>query len=163
MRRMVEFGLFGLLFGFVLSRVGATDYDAILGMFLLTDLHLMGVIGVAVVVLGVGLRLWRRGAPAGSAPSIVPKPFKPGLQLGAILFGAGWAVTGACPGTALSQVGEGKVVALFTVAGIFLGSALYRGVGHVLERGLPGKEPPAAMHSLRASGAPRTPADPETA
>lgn len=161
MRRMVEFGLFGLLFGFVLSRVGATDYDAILGMFLLTDLHLMGVIGVAVVVLGVGLRLWKRVVPAGGAPNMDPKPFKPGLPLGAILFGAGWALTGACPGTALSQVGEGKVVALFSVAGIFLGTALHRRVGHVFERGVPRRKGPPTTQ-LRASGAVRTPADPGT-
>lgn len=129
MRRVIEFTSFGLVFGFLLSRVGATDYDAIMGMFLLTDLHLMGVIGMAVVVLGLGLRMWQHVAPEGQKPIAPPKPFKPGLALGATLFGAGWALTGTCPGTALSQIGEGKVVALFTVLGIFLGSALYRRFG----------------------------------
>jgi len=57
---ILTFGGFGLLFGFLLSRVGATRYDNIAGMFLLTDLHLMGVIGTAVVVAGVGLALLRR-------------------------------------------------------------------------------------------------------
>lgn len=125
----LRFLLFGLVFGFLLSRVGATDYDAIAGMFLLTDLHLMGVIGGAVVVAGLGLA-WKRG------PTITPKPFKPGLVVGAVLFGAGWAITGTCPGTGLAQIGEGKGVALFTVAGIFAGSALYRLLGAPVERAL---------------------------
>lgn len=120
MKAKLTFLGFGALFGFILSRVGATDFDAIAQMFLLTDLHLAGVIGVAVVVAAVGLRLLRNRA------QITPKPQKPGLMLGGLLFGAGWALTGACPGTALSQLGEGKLMALFTVAGILAGAALHR-------------------------------------
>jgi uncharacterized membrane protein YedE/YeeE len=120
--------LFGVLFGFVLSRVGATDYDAIAKMFLLEDFHLAGVIGVAVVVAAVGLGVVRRtrsGGLAGWRAVIQEKPMKPGLVLGAALFGAGWAITGTCPGTGLAQIGEGKVMALFTVSGMLLGTAAY--------------------------------------
>lgn len=131
MRQFLQFLFFGLGFGFLLSRVGATDYDAIAGMFLLTDLHLMGVIGGAVVVAGLGLR-WFRRRGAG-APSIEAKPVKPGLLVGSALFGAGWALTGTCPGTGLAQIGEGKWIAMFTVAGILGGSALYRALGPSLE------------------------------
>jgi hypothetical protein len=58
--------VYGLIFGFVLSRAGATDYDAIAGMFRLTDLHLFGVIGTAVALNAIRLRLApsRRGARA---------------------------------------------------------------------------------------------------
>lgn len=134
MRQTLQFLLFGLVFGFLLSRVGATDFDAIAGMFLLTDLHLMGVIGAAVVVAGIGLAVFRRRAAAGlEAPTITPKPVKPGLVLGAVLFGAGWALTGTCPGTGLAQIGEGKWIAVFTVAGILAGSGLYRLIGVRLE------------------------------
>ena len=51
---------FGALFGFILSRSGATDYDAIRGMFRLTDLHLFGVIGSAVAVSALGFTLARK-------------------------------------------------------------------------------------------------------
>ncbi|MCB9726865.1 MAG: YeeE/YedE family protein [Deltaproteobacteria bacterium] len=137
MKRFALFLAFGLLFGFILSRVGATDFDAIAEMFLLTDLHLMGVIGVAVGVAGLGLAWTRRRVARGAdLPTIKPKPVKPGLVLGAALFGAGWAVTGTCPGTGLAQLGEGKLMAVFTVAGIFAGTFLYRLVGPGLERRL---------------------------
>jgi hypothetical protein len=55
------FTLFGALFGFVLSRSRVTDYDAIAGMFRLTDLHLFGVIGAAIAVSALGLWIVRRG------------------------------------------------------------------------------------------------------
>lgn len=118
----------GAVFGFILQRVGATDYDAIANMFLLEDLHLAGVIGVAMIVAGLGLgwvRRARSGALARYAGFIVPKPMKPGLVVGALLFGAGWALTGTCPGTGLAQLGEGKLMALFTVAGMFIGAAAH--------------------------------------
>lgn len=137
MSRAIQFTAFGAIFGFLLVRVGATDYDTIAGMFLLSDLHLMGVMGVAMGVAGLGqLHARRRAARGHDVAMITPKPMKPGLVLGAALFGAGWAITGTCPGTGLAQIGEGKVVALFTVAGILLGSALYRRVGTSIEAGL---------------------------
>lgn len=134
MSRALLFTAFGALFGFLLVRVGATDYDTIAGMFLLSDLHLMGVMGVAMAVAGLGqLHARRRAARGADVATIRPKPMKPGLAIGAALFGAGWAITGTCPGTGLAQVGEGKLVALFTIAGILLGSALYRRVGGKIE------------------------------
>ena len=124
MRRWTIFGLFGLLFGFVLSRSGATSYDRITGMFLLSDLHIMGVIGVAVATAGIGLA-WQRHRRGGVA-LIQPKPKRPGSGYGAAIFGAGWALTGTCPGTGFAQIGEGKLLALFTVGGMLLGAALYQ-------------------------------------
>lgn len=131
---MLFFG-FGLLFGFILSRAGATDYDAIAKMFLLEDLHLMGVIGVAILVAGPSLRLvaWLRQRLGYTALRIQPKAMKPGQVVGGLIFGAGWALTGTCPGTGLAQLGEGKWMALFTVGGIFLGTWLYRRFGGRVE------------------------------
>lgn len=129
MRSTLIFLAFGLVFGFLLSRVGATEFDAIAGMFLLTDLHLMGVIGGAIVVAGIGFA-WRRRR---GEDTIAPKPVKPGLVLGAALFGAGWALTGTCPGTGLAQLGEGQWMAVFTVAGMLAGSDLYRRIGARVE------------------------------
>jgi hypothetical protein len=120
--------LFGLLFGFVLSRAGATSYDAIVGMFRLTDLHLFGVIGAAVAVSAVGFQLFRRGlwrTRESQPPALAPKPMTPAVIWGGLLFGAGWAIAGTCPGTALAQVGEGHLAGLFTFAGILLGAYLH--------------------------------------
>jgi hypothetical protein len=120
---------FGVLFGFVLSRAGATDYDAIAGMFLMQDLRLMGVIAIAVLTAAPILYLLRRRGLAcadGCRYRLEQKPAKRGLVLGSALFGAGWALTGTCPGTSLAQLGEGKLMAIVTIAGILLGAALFR-------------------------------------
>ena len=55
------------------------------------------------------------------------------MLAGALLFGVGWALSGTCPGTALAQIGEGRLVGLYTASGILLGTALYRWVGDRLE------------------------------
>jgi len=115
--------LFGAVFGFILSRAGATRPEAIAGMFLLTDLHLMGVIGVAVLVAGAGFRLLRRSR-TGEVLAITPKPMVPGLVLGSALFGVGWALAGVCPGTALAQIGEGQLAGAVIVLGILGGAWL---------------------------------------
>jgi uncharacterized membrane protein YedE/YeeE len=47
------------------------------------------------------------------------------VGLGGVLFGVGWAVMGYCPGTAVGAVGEGRWHALFAVAGMLAGAALY--------------------------------------
>lgn len=120
--------LLGTLFGFILSRARATDYDAIAGMFRLQDLHLMGVIGVAIGVNALGLWLLRRSgvrALSGDAIEMKPKPMKKGMFAAGLIFGVGWALSGACPGTALAQIGEGKMYGIFTVAGILAGTWLY--------------------------------------
>jgi uncharacterized membrane protein YedE/YeeE len=117
----------GALFGFILSRAGATDYDAISGMFRLTDLHLFGVIGTAVVVSALGFAVVRRRharALTGEPMSLAVKPMTPGLALGALVFGVGWALAGTCPGTALAQIGEGRLAGVFTFVGILLGARL---------------------------------------
>lgn len=118
---------FGLVFGLVLVRVGATSFDAIAGMFLLSDLHLVGVIGSAVALNALGLWWLRRGqirSREGAPLALATKPLVPGLAVGALLFGAGWALSGTCPGTALAQIGEGKLAGLVTFAGIVAGAWL---------------------------------------
>lgn len=137
---------FGMLFGFILSRVGATDYDAITGMFQLTDLHLMGVIGLAVAVSAIGFRLLRLAggrARSGEALALAPKPWTRGVIPGGLLFGAGWALAGTCPGTALAQIGEGRLAGLVTFAGIVFGAWLQQRLAR-----------PRAARSAVAAGAP---------
>lgn len=125
---MTRFIAFGMLFGFILSRVGATSYDAIHGMFMLTDLHLVGVIGVAIAVAAAGMAYARRtraSSREGVPLAMVHKPMKPGLIAGGLMFGAGWALSGTCPGTALAQLGEGTLAGGITILGILAGAQLH--------------------------------------
>jgi uncharacterized membrane protein YedE/YeeE len=138
------FALFGVLFGFVLSRARVTDYDVIAGMFRLAEFHLYGVIGSAIATAALGFWLLRRGGNrtiGGAALELRRKPWQRGAVWGGLVLGAGWALSGACPGTSLVQIGEGKIVALFTVAGILLGTYVYGWVRSTL------REPPVVRRA----------------
>ncbi len=125
--------LFGTAFGFILARAGATDPRLIVDMFLLRDLHIMGLIAVAIVVAALGLQLMAAlGARTATGECLrVDRraESRPGLLLGSALFGVGWALTGACPGTALAQIGLGRWTGLLTVLGCVGGAALHRRYG----------------------------------
>ncbi len=135
---------FGILFGYFLSKAGATDYDTVINMFRpidvyihktpggfdfhLDSLRLYGVIGVAIAVIALGLFLLdnsRRPSMSGNRLDWEPLKWDPDRLIGAFIFGAGWALTGTCPGTSLAQIGEGKLVAIFTVIGIAAGVWAY--------------------------------------
>lgn len=108
--------------GFVLSRVGFTDWSELHRMFTFADRRLIGVFAVAVVVVGIGLRLLPQGR------DLPRKAFHKGLVPGAVLFGVGWAFSGACPGAAFAMVGEGQAAALVSLFGVFVGSAVFDAV-----------------------------------
>jgi uncharacterized membrane protein YedE/YeeE len=119
---------FGTLFGFVLARNGAADFDAMYEMFLFRDFHLFGVAIVSTGLTIAGFSWLRRTRSSSAAGSLIRWPKRPvhrGSILGAVIFGVGWGVSGACPGTALVQVGQGHLIALSTVVGIVVGTAAY--------------------------------------
>ena len=120
---------FAALFGYFLSKARATDYDSIMAMFLCQEFQLYGVILTAIAVTSLGLFLLRRsGRPSLSGRVFDGQPlaWDPTRLVGAFLFGAGWALAGTCPGTSLTQIGEGKQVAFATVLGIGLGVWAYK-------------------------------------
>lgn len=121
--------IWGIFFGFVLSRIGATDARAIQGMFTLSDPHLIVVIATAIAITALvflGFRRGRFGTRSGAPASLSPKPWQRGVIYGGLLFGVGWALSGACPGTAIAQIGEGRAAGLLTFAGILVGAELVR-------------------------------------
>lgn len=143
---------YGIMFGFVLSRAGATDIDAILNMFLFTDLHLAGVMAIGIITAGLGIALvrhYRIYFP--DVPALVPKKFRPGLITGSLLFGVGWGMTGSCPGTTLSQIGEGRLMGLATLLGMLIGTFIFLFWGGRFEAWLIGmRRVPNSTHQNRA-------------
>ncbi len=124
-----RFIFFGLLFGFLLSRAGATSYEFYSGLFLLVNLQLLWVIVFAVVtgVIGISLfKLFKINSLFAHMPvNVRPRPWVNGLVVGALIFGIGWGISGACPGTAPAMLGQGHLPALFTIVGIGMGTWLY--------------------------------------
>jgi len=117
----------GSVFGFILSRSGAADYNFIQGMFLFEEFQLYGIIGTAVAVTAPGVYLLkRRGRTLGGGNlNIEARPGHRGNVFGGLLFGAGWAITGMCPGPVLVNVGEGKLYALAALAGVLVGAGTF--------------------------------------
>jgi uncharacterized membrane protein YedE/YeeE len=128
--------LLGTIFGFVLSRSGAADYNYIQAMFLFEDFQLYGIIGTAVVLTAPGIWLIkRRGRTVlGHRLHIELKPLHGGNVAGGILFGIGWSLAGMCPGPVLVNIGEGKIYALAAFAGALVGAASFGTLYQMLER-----------------------------
>jgi hypothetical protein len=118
--------LLGTVFGFVLSRSGAADYNFIQSMFLFTSFQLYGIIGTAVALTLPGLLLLKKYGRTitGKPISIELKPFRLGNVIGGLLFGVGWSIAGMCPGPIFVNIGEGKLYAIAALAGALAGAAL---------------------------------------
>ena len=86
----------GTVFGVLLSRSGAADYDFVQAMFLFKSVQLYGIIGTAVVLTAPGLWLLKRfGRTATGVPLQIPlKPRTRGNVVGGLLFGVGWSMAG---------------------------------------------------------------------
>jgi uncharacterized membrane protein YedE/YeeE len=114
--------LTGILFGFLLQKGGVLQFDRQVGALLFRDMTIVKFMFSAVLVGSVGLQLL-------SEAGLIALNHKAmnlgGVVLGGLLFGAGWAVAGFCPGTAVGALGEGRWHALFVIAGMLLGAALY--------------------------------------
>jgi uncharacterized membrane protein YedE/YeeE len=128
--------MLGTVFGFILSRSGAADYNFIQGMFLFTNLQLYGIIGVAVAVAVPGIWLIKRRGRTlfGRRIEIELKPLHRGNVAGGVLFGIGWSLAGMCPGPILVNVGEGKIYALAALAGALTGAGLFGTLYSLLQK-----------------------------
>jgi hypothetical protein len=114
--------IFGVVFGFLLQKSGATQYDVILGQLLLKDFTVLKIMLSAVVVGSVGIYLMRDLGWV----QLMPKAGSWGKSaLGGLIFGVGFAVLGYCPGTIAGAVGNGYLdAAVGGLIGIILGSGL---------------------------------------
>jgi hypothetical protein len=112
----------GVLFGFLLQKGRVLRFDKQVGAMLLKDMTIFKFMLSAILVGMVGILLL---ANAGVI-SLSHKPMNLGaVLLGGALFGAGWAVMGFCPGTSIGALGEGRWNAVFAVAGMVAGAAIY--------------------------------------
>jgi len=113
---------FGIAMGVTLSLGGFSDFEQIHSLFLLQNIPLLLVFASAVGLCMLGfVTLCRKR-------DIPKKTYNGGTIPGSIMFGIGWAMTGACPSIALVQLGEGKISALLTIFGIVTGVWIYRSI-----------------------------------
>lgn len=114
----------GVLFGFVLHRVGASNPQRIIDMLRLKDFHLMKAIlfGIATAsaLLFIGMAI---GAIDASHMSVKTSYW--GVIVGGLILGLGWAVAAYCPGTGAAALGDGRKDAVFFVLGGLAGAFVY--------------------------------------
>jgi uncharacterized membrane protein YedE/YeeE len=122
--------LVGAVFGVALSWTGMTSPVVIRHALLLQDSYLYLMFASAVLTAFVGLRLLRavraRALLTGDEVCWAnPRPERRNV-VGALFFGVGWALSGACPGPVATQLGQGIAWSLFTIAGIVTGILLHK-------------------------------------
>ena len=118
----------GTYFGIVLTKSEVVRWQRVHDMFLFKEAHMYLIIGVGVFVSMICMSLIRKFQAKtieGEPIKHKPKPWHKGVVIGGTLFGAGWAITGACPGPIYAQIGGGEWMALFTFIGAMLGMFTY--------------------------------------
>jgi hypothetical protein len=138
-RAQVVLGLlFGIVFGFLLQKGGVTDYGVIIGQLLLTDFTVIKVMLSAVLVGMIGVYALK-------AAGLVRLHYHEGsvgaTVIGGLIFGAGFAILGYCPGTAAGAVGAGALDALAGMAGIALGAGIFARLFPRLDRAVLSRGP----------------------
>jgi len=116
--------LVGIYLGILFTKSEVARWERIHDMFLFREAHMYLIITVAIVVAMISMFMIKRlklKTIKGIPISYKPKPYHTGVIIGGMLFGAGWAITGACPGPIYAQIGAGQWMALCTLAGAMLG------------------------------------------
>lgn len=118
----------GIFFGIVLIKSEVISWFRIQEMFRLQSFHMYGVIGSAVITGIIAVALIKKtGAKTiyGEPVTFPRRSFNKGQIFGGLLFGFGWALTGACPGPLFAQIGAGFTVSLATLFSAILGTWVY--------------------------------------
>ncbi len=118
----------GLLFGIVFIKAEIISWYRIQEMFRLQSFHMYGVIGSAVVVGIISIFLIKKfkiKTIYGEKVEFHDKKFNKGQIIGGLIFGLGWAITGACPGPLFAQIGSGATVILVTLLFAIMGTWVY--------------------------------------
>lgn len=120
--------LIGVYLGVLFTKSEVARWQRVHDMFLFREAHMYLIISVAIVVAMVSMFAIRRlgiRTVSGQPIRYRPKPFHPGVIVGGMMFGAGWAITGACPGPIYAQIGAGEWMALLTLGGALCGMLAY--------------------------------------
>ncbi len=124
----LKFMLVGILFGIVFVKAEIISWFRIQEMFRMQSFHMYGIIGSAVVVGMISVLLIKKfdiRTLSGDKIVFRDKVFSKGQIYGGLLFGLGWAVTGACPGPLFAQIGTGATVVIITFLSALAGTWMY--------------------------------------
>jgi uncharacterized protein len=124
----IKFLVAGLLFGILIIKGEVVSWFRIQEMFRLQSIHMYGIIGSAIVTGMISIQLikkFRIKTVNSEAIKIIPKTYHRGFIYGGVIFGIGWAITGACPGPLFAQIGSGATVVIVTLLSAIAGTWVY--------------------------------------
>ncbi|SDG72035.1 hypothetical protein SAMN05421827_1109 [Pedobacter terrae] len=124
----IKYMVVGILFGIVFVKSEVVSWFRIQEMFRLQSFHMYGIIGSAVLVGMISVWLIKKfniKTIYGERIEFHPKTFNQGQIYGGLLFGLGWAITGACPGPLFAQIGTGATVIAVTLLSAIAGTWVY--------------------------------------
>jgi uncharacterized membrane protein YedE/YeeE len=120
--------LLGTYFGIVLVKSEVVRWQRVHDMFLFREAYMYLIIATGIAVAAVSMLLIKHfGVKTvdGRPIAYQPKPYHKGVIIGGMLFGAGWAITGACPGPIYAQIGAGVWMSLLTLLSALAGMYAY--------------------------------------
>ena len=125
---LLKYAVAGIFFGIILVKAQVIAWFRIQEMFRLQSFHMFGVIGSAVAIGALSVFLIKKfkiKTIEGESIRLEDKQFSKGQIYGGLLFGFGWALTGACPGPLFAQIGTGATVVLVTLLSAIAGTWTY--------------------------------------
>ncbi len=124
----IKYFITGILFGFILIKAEVISWFRIQEMFHFQSFHMYGIIGSAIAVGAISIQIIKKFKIKdvdGNPITIIPKELNKGTAIGGLLFGFGWALTGACPGPLYALVGSGHVIVLVILLSALAGTFVY--------------------------------------
>lgn len=124
----IKYLIMGVFFGIVFIKAEIISWFRIQEMFRLSAFHMYGVIGTAVVVGMISVFIIKKfniKTLDGETVVLQPKTFHKGQIFGGLIFGLGWAITGACPGPLFAQIGSGFLAVIITLLSAIAGTWVY--------------------------------------
>lgn len=132
--KLIAYLFAGILFGIALVKGEAASWYRMQEMFHFQGFHMYGIFMTAIPTGALTVWLLKKfgKTSAGEPIAYESKVFNKGTVLGSLIFGFGWALTGACPGPFYAQIGSGASVMLATLLFALLGTWAFAAIQHRL-------------------------------
>lgn len=128
MTAKIKYFISGFIFGIILIKAEVVSWFRIQEMFHFQSFHMYGVImsAIAVGMLSIFIIKKLKIKTINGEPIVIePKPSDKGNSIGGLIFGFGWALTGACPGPIYALFGSGVLVMIVTLLSAIMGTYVY--------------------------------------
>lgn len=125
---LIAYFISGVFFGILLIKAEVASWYRIQEMFRFQSFHMYGVIGSAVVTGMISVWLINKfqiKSITHQPVEVKPRKFHKGTMYGGLLFGFGWALTGACPGPLFALAGTGAWVMMISLISAVAGTWVY--------------------------------------